>query len=87
VSEDLRHEEAVRWRSMVMPLLRDAADMLTNVAQVAPDSTEKRIAEEAAREARDLVRVCEKNLTVARRLVAREEKRQERAERKAARRS
>ena len=87
MSEDLRHEEAVRWRSMVMPLLRDAADMLTNVAQVAPDSTEKRIAEEAAREARDLVRVCEKNLTVARRLVAREEKRQERAERKAARRS
>jgi hypothetical protein len=73
---ELRHyEQAVAWRQEMLPLLRGALGKLDAASDRCPASVEAVRLARAVKETRDLVKECERSLTVARKMVIRERQR------------
>ena len=78
MSELERYEQAVAWRQEVLPLIRGALGKLDAARDRCPASVEAVRLERAHRETRELVKECERSLTVARKMVVRERQREKR---------
>ena len=70
------YEQAAQWRAETLPLLRDALATLTTARDACPTSLEAVKLHRAISAAQDAVSECERNLAVARRMIAREKHQQ-----------